>query len=96
MKVQVLQPNEAVKYCGKILRDLGFIQSRGDRHDSLYFMKVGHRGLKIRVSNHTPIRNLHDDVAINIVFNYPTIVNDCEYQAKRAAKRYSYLKRPTP
>jgi hypothetical protein len=69
----------------RMLNDLGYFKIGGSG-GSTYFGKLGTHH-KIRVSNHNPPKQRHDFV-YSITFTGPTIINDVEYQVKKANSHF--------
>lgn len=93
-KFKIFSPKEAAIECVRQLKMSGFVELRSIRkNDSGYLIKSGYRGRKIRVSNHPMKGNFHVDVAVDIVYNDPTIINDINITVKKAIEKYDKWKR---
>lgn len=93
-KVRIYSPKEAAIETARRLKQLGFSELRNIKyHDSGYLIKSGFRGRKIRISNHRMIGDYHVDVVVDLVYDYPTIINDIDSRVKRAVQQYAMWRR---
>lgn len=88
---KVISPGTALVKARTMLYEMGFHRV-GSGSGSTYFGKIGTHH-KIRVSNHASPKRRHDYV-YSIEFLGPTIVNDVEFQVKKAVEAFEVARRP--